>query len=595
MRNVVIALVGISTALSACTVQINTGTGSDDTVETTVASDTATTGPVGDTSTAITESVGIPLQDVRAAIVRIEAGPFTEPPATAETATAGASGFFINTSGAILTTNDAVAGAGEIEVFLADDPEPHPATVVATDECYNLAVIDIDATDHVVLPITASELTPGENVTVGGYPAQSGVYMVTDATVTSIPPSVDVPSMAHDALIGLLAPVWIGQAGAPVLTDNGSAEAVTLSLDEEGAYAVPFAAIHETIAALTGDTGEGVLLSIGLNTASFHDETATIGPDGLWVRGVVAGSPAQAAGVEPGDVIVSVGGRDTASASGSDEYCLALEDHTGGGPLPISVFRPADGLFYEGTLGDGTLLAPNGEQWPPTTTTTTTTAPTTTQPSPTSTTTTLLTYQLPPGDDFGGFDWIKTAGSYLLPVDGTYTAYVDVDDAHGVIHSVKPDEWGFELSHDLIPVFPSVDGKTQSGVTLFVLGGDQIEEYVTTWTSPGYQMGIAHRAPGTMWTPETTLERSDWSDRCLDDGLYGTYDGGTYTGVYRFWSRCETDYVDAVKLDIAAWNDDHSVAVWISTLMFTEADYDAFAAALAAHTFDVDQLTAEGF
>jgi len=228
----------------------------------------------------------------------------------------------------------------------------------------------------------------------------------------------------------------------------------------------------------------------------------------------------------------------------------------------------------------------NGETWPTMTTTTT---------APAATTTTLLQYAGPPGDDVGGFDWVKTAGSYLLPVDGTYTAYVDVDDAHGVIHSVKPDEWGFELSHDIIPIFPSVDGKTQSGVTLFVLGGDQIEDYVTTWTSPGYELGIAHRAPGTVWTPEISVEGRDWSDRCLDDGLYGTYDGGTYTGVYRFWSRCETDYVDAVKLDIAAWNDDHSAAVWISALMFTEADYDAFAKALAAHTFDVDQLTAEGF
>lgn len=595
LRSIAIGVVGLATVLSACTVQINTGTGT--TPDTTLQGTTVTAAPGDDTTSSTTESDGVPLESVRRAVVRLVAGPFTNPPeesGTIEPVTTSATGFFIDGSGRILTTNDAVAGAGQIDVYLPDDPIPHVATLIATDECHDLAVIDVDDTDHVALPLTSAQLVAGEHVTVGGYPRQTAVYTVTDGTVTTT-------DLSGDSFIALYAPAWVGEAGAPVLSEDGHVGAMTVSTGDEGTFAIPFSVLGNSLSELAEPSIGGGLLSIGLNVTTYHDPTDMVGPDGLWVRGVTANSAADKAGILPGDVVVSIGGRDMAGESGIAAYCLALEDFTPTKSLPIVIYRSGDGFFYEGAVGGDTPLAANGQGWPTTTVaqttttaTTTTTTTTTPKPLPPATTTTLPAFGPPPGDDLGAFDWIKNTGFYLLPVDETYPAYVEVQDMHGVIGSVKPDEWGLELSVDATPIYGSSDGPYGTGLQLYVIGADRIEEYTSEWTTPGYQIGIAHKTPYDSWSPEMWIRSRDWSDRCTEGGI-GVYDNGTYNGLYRFWHHCTTDYLDAVKLDIAAWNDDRSVITWMSGLMFTDADYDAFSRALSGRTLDVARLTSEGY
>jgi len=588
LRSIAIGVLGLTTVLSACTVQINTGTGT--TQDTTPPDTTVTTVPGADTTSSTTEHAGAPLQDVRGAIVRVVAGSLTDPPGvsgTTEPVTTSATGFFIDASGRIITTNEAVAGADQIDVYLTDDPTPHVATVLTTDECHDLAVIDVDDTDHTVLPLTSEQLTAGEHVTVGGYPGRTAVYTVTDGTITTTGES-------RGSLIGLYAPAWVGESGAPVLTEDGHVGAMTVSAGDEGTSAVPFSVLGDSLSELAEASIDGGFLSIGLNIVSYHDPTGMVAPDGLWVRGVTANSAANEVGIIAGDVIVSIGERDMAGESGLAAYCLALEDFTPAKSLPIVIYRSDDGLFYEGAVGGDTPLVANGQGWPNTTVAQTTTTTTTPKPLPPATTTTLPAFGPPPGDDLGAFDWIKTTGFYLLPVDETYPAYVAVRDTHDVIGSVKPDEWGLELSVDATPIYGSSDGPYGTGVQLYVIGTDRIEEYTSEWTTPGYQIGIAHKTPYDSWSPEMWVRSRDWSDRCVEGGI-GVYDNGTYDGLYRFWHHCETDYADAVKLDIAAWNDDRSVITWMSGLMFSDADYDAFSKALSGRTLDVARLTSEGY
>ncbi len=71
------------------------------------------------------------LEDVRSAIVRIVGtGTFAEPGGGVQANVPGSgSGFIIDESGLAVTNNHVVTGAGLIEVYVGDDPDPHNARV----------------------------------------------------------------------------------------------------------------------------------------------------------------------------------------------------------------------------------------------------------------------------------------------------------------------------------------------------------------------------------------------------------------------------------------------------------------------------------
>ena len=79
-------------------------------------------------------------------------------------------------------------------------------------------------------------------------------------------------------------------------------------------------------------------------------KTAEVGQEeGLLVRSVEAGSPAKAAGVALGDVILSLGGR-----RATDEYELhkALSEEVAGKAVPLRVLRAEVAMDLEVTPGE---------------------------------------------------------------------------------------------------------------------------------------------------------------------------------------------------------------------------------------------------
>jgi serine protease Do len=68
--------------------------------------------------------------------------------------------------------------------------------------------------------------------------------------------------------------------------------------------------------------------------------------DGLLVRGVVSGSPAERAGIQRGDLLVGAAGRELSSV---DELLDAIE--AAGAELPLAVVRGADELELKVALG----------------------------------------------------------------------------------------------------------------------------------------------------------------------------------------------------------------------------------------------------
>jgi hypothetical protein len=93
--------------------------------------------------------------------------------------------------------------------------------------------------------------------------------------------------------------------------------------------------------------------SLGINGFAWYDEEEEIG--GIWVSGVRAGSAASNAGVEPGDILLSLAGRDVVTAADNATkrgYCDVLRTQGDTKPMDISVYRPGTGEMLEGEINN---------------------------------------------------------------------------------------------------------------------------------------------------------------------------------------------------------------------------------------------------
>lgn len=174
--------------------------------------------------------------DVRPSVVEIDTSTLRRRGREEGTGT----GIVLDTSGHILTNNHVVDGVGAIQVVLADG-RSYPATVVATDQDNDLAVLHIDAPAASLHPARfgdPSRLRVGDPVLALGNPLGYEATL-TEGIVSGLDRTFDdgeSPPMYH--LIQADAAINPGNSGGPLLNANGEVVGVTTLLDNpDGATA----------------------------------------------------------------------------------------------------------------------------------------------------------------------------------------------------------------------------------------------------------------------------------------------------------------------------------------------------------------------
>jgi putative serine protease PepD len=262
------------------------------------------------------------------------------------------SGFIIDSSGFILTNNHVVEQAalskGRILVTL-NNGEEFESKIVGRDASYDLAILKILATGLPALQFgNSDEVAVGDSVIAIGSPlglsgtVTLGIISAKDRAVTaggSAGETSFINALQTDAAInpGNSGGPLINTAGAVIGVNSAIATLSGASNAQAGSIGLGFA-IPINQARKTADqlikTGKATYPVIGvLIDMNFAGSGAKITASDT---GVVAGGPAQKAGIKAGDVIIGFGGK---AINNPDELIVAIRSKNVGDRVEVKFKR----------------------------------------------------------------------------------------------------------------------------------------------------------------------------------------------------------------------------------------------------------------
>ena len=255
------------------------------------------------------------------------------------------SGFIISEDGYIVTNNHVVDGADTIKVNFEGNgggtEESYDAEVIGTDKQTDLALLKINADK----PLPFIKFGDSDAIEVGEWVVAIGNPFGLDHTVTAGILSAKFRNIGSNTLVRFLqtdASINPGNSGGPLINMAGEVIGINTAIAAQG-QGIGFA-IPSTLAnSIINELKSGGRISRGWLGVSIQNvDAATAKALGLpkaagaLVGGVIPGQPAEKAGIEPGDVILKLDGKEIAN---SDELMRTVAGKKPGDSVKAEVWR----------------------------------------------------------------------------------------------------------------------------------------------------------------------------------------------------------------------------------------------------------------
>lgn len=284
------------------------------------------------------------------------------------------SGMIITSTGEVVTNNHVIAGATTITVTLYGQTKALPATLVDTDPNNDVALLQI--TGGANLPTVSyadsDDVQVGDGVVAIGNAlglslstptVTQGIISAKGRTVTA----GDSASASTETLTDMFqtdAAINPGNSGGPLVDSSGkvigmntavAADSSGTSEAQDIGFAIPANTIQNLLPGLrnhsigsASNSATGFLgVSLETVTPQLRSAYGFVPTKGAVVTQVESGSPAASAGLQNGDVIVSLDGKTVSSA---DQLAVAIQGDKPGQRVKIGLYRGQNQLTVTATL-----------------------------------------------------------------------------------------------------------------------------------------------------------------------------------------------------------------------------------------------------
>ena len=364
------------------------------------------------------------------------------------------------------------------------------------------------------------DIEAGLDVYAAGYPLGDPEFTLTKGIVAKAKAGGDLTGTSSiDHTIEHDANIQPGNSGGPLVNDEGKVVAVNYAGGASATTTAQFYAIASDLAQPVVEQLErGNFESLGINGWAVADDETGI--SGIWVAGVGAGSPAAAAGLQPGDIVTAMNGLPVGTDGTFKDYCDVIRTAGEGAPIAVEVLRFDTSEVLRGEI--------NGDQ----------------------------------------------------PIELAFSFADEVGDEVGDDSDAAPPAYDVRVGHRRhrpdLRRRPDGVGRTQHGpVRQGRRAGARTSPPPPTWTAsstgspPRACCSPSCRRPATS-TPSWPRTASPVS--CTDGGITD-YSDPVFTGKYQVWQDCDGTTNDVVTL-VAVPADASYLAV-IQAQIATDADLDA--------------------
>jgi putative serine protease PepD len=282
-------------------------------------------------------------------------------------------GMIITSDGEVVTNNHVIAGATNIKVTLWGATKPMPATLIDTDPTNDVALLRITGATN--LPTVSygnsDDVQVGDGVvaignalglSAGSPTVTQGIISATGRTVQA----ADASGTVTETLTNMFqtdAAINPGNSGGPLVDSSGKVIGMNTAVASSGSsqaqnigFAIPANRIIQLLPKLRAkaisnatQNGSGYL-GVFIETLSPELRSAYnfVPTQGAVVTEVTSGSPADVAGIEQGDVIVSINGDSITSA---DQLTTTTQADAPGTVVTIGFYRGTSQMTVTATLG----------------------------------------------------------------------------------------------------------------------------------------------------------------------------------------------------------------------------------------------------
>ena len=245
-----------------------------------------------------------------------------------ENGAAAGTGIVLARSGEVLTNNHVIRGATTIKIVVPDAHRSYPAKVVGYDVTDDVAVLQASGAAHLKTAALDTSTRPvvGQVVTAVGNAGGAGTLTSARGRITGLGRSIAVDDGhgGSERLTGLIetnAGLQPGDSGGPLQAASGKVIGMDTAAsirsgfssyadEANDGYAIPIAKAMRIARQIDSGTSSAV---VHIGPTAFLGVEIDPGNGYAVIADVVVGGPADSAGLAPGDVITSVGGRTISS------------------------------------------------------------------------------------------------------------------------------------------------------------------------------------------------------------------------------------------------------------------------------------------